>query len=154
MRTSAIAILAACSGTYAGQSSVDAPVVAIDAPAQPPGAPAIPHPTGTCPAIANGDVTFAPAGIPPRKVGLGQAQLATGAKDAASLGNGGVGVGGAVAIGVGLGQMGFRKVGLAEQILEGRFGQDNHALSPDGSIFGFERFSRHKRPSGVRSSRQ
>ena len=32
--------------------------------------PAIPAPTGTCPAIANGDVTFAPAGIPARKVNL------------------------------------------------------------------------------------
>jgi len=30
--------------------------------------PIIPEPTGTCPTIANGDVTFAPAGIPPRKV--------------------------------------------------------------------------------------
>ncbi|HEY0255046.1 MAG TPA: hypothetical protein VGC41_26145 [Kofleriaceae bacterium] len=33
-------------------------------------APKIPTPTGTCPTIANGDVTFAPAGIPPRKVKL------------------------------------------------------------------------------------
>lgn len=30
----------------------------------------IPKPTGTCPAIVAGDVTFAPAGIPPRKVKL------------------------------------------------------------------------------------
>ncbi len=29
---------------------------------------ALPQPTGTCPTLANGDVTFAPAGIPPRKV--------------------------------------------------------------------------------------
>lgn len=30
----------------------------------------IPQPTGTCPSIVNGDVTFAPAGIAPRKVRL------------------------------------------------------------------------------------
>lgn len=33
-------------------------------------APKIPAPTGMCPEIKNGDVTFAPAGIPPRKVNL------------------------------------------------------------------------------------
>lgn len=32
--------------------------------------PTIPAPTGVCPAIVSGDVTFAPAGIPPRKVKL------------------------------------------------------------------------------------
>jgi predicted esterase len=32
--------------------------------------PVIPTPTGTCPTLAPGDVTFAPAGIPPRKVKL------------------------------------------------------------------------------------
>lgn len=32
--------------------------------------PAIPSPTGTCPAIVAGDVTFAPAGMPPRQVTL------------------------------------------------------------------------------------
>src|SRR5688572_9435626 len=32
--------------------------------------PTIPQPTGTCPTIGNGDVMFAPAGIPPRKVKL------------------------------------------------------------------------------------
>lgn len=32
--------------------------------------PTIPKPTGTCPAITNGDVTFAPAGMPARKVAL------------------------------------------------------------------------------------
>src|SRR4051812_12665049 len=41
-----------------------------DAP-EPPGATAqLPAPTGVCPALANGDVTFAPAGMPPRKVKL------------------------------------------------------------------------------------
>lgn len=32
--------------------------------------PRMPAPTGTCPAITRGDVTFAPAGMPPRKVKL------------------------------------------------------------------------------------
>ena len=32
--------------------------------------PTIPTPTGTCPTLANGDVTFAPAGMAPRKVKL------------------------------------------------------------------------------------
>ncbi|HEY1817865.1 MAG TPA: hypothetical protein VGG74_36235 [Kofleriaceae bacterium] len=42
--------------------------------------PVIPQPTGICPTIANGDVTFAPAGIPPRKVNL--------AYDASKVGHG------------------------------------------------------------------
>lgn len=42
--------------------------------------PVIPAPTGVCPTIAPGDVTFAPAGIPPRKVKL--------AFDAAKVGTG------------------------------------------------------------------
>ena len=33
-----------------------------------PVAPRIPEPTGACPTITNGDVTFAPAGMPPRRV--------------------------------------------------------------------------------------
>src|SRR5450432_1293948 len=32
--------------------------------------PVIPVPTGVCPTITAGDVTFAPAGVPPRKVKL------------------------------------------------------------------------------------
>ena len=32
--------------------------------------PTIPSPTGTCPTLVSGDVTFAPSGIPPRKVSL------------------------------------------------------------------------------------
>ena len=36
--------------------------------APPAAAPILPAPTGTCPTIANGDVTFSPAGIAPRKV--------------------------------------------------------------------------------------
>lgn len=43
---------------------------AADAPAQSGATPVIPQPTGTCPAIVDGDVMFAPAGIPPRKVKL------------------------------------------------------------------------------------
>ena len=39
-----------------------------DATVSPGTGPKIPKPTGTCPAIAAGDVTFAPAGAPPRKV--------------------------------------------------------------------------------------
>jgi hypothetical protein len=42
--------------------------------------PVIPQPTGVCPTIANGDVTFAPAGIPPRMVNL--------AFDASKVGSG------------------------------------------------------------------
>jgi hypothetical protein len=42
--------------------------------------PVIPTPTGVCPTIAVGDVTFAPAGVPPRKVKL--------AFDAAKVGTG------------------------------------------------------------------
>lgn len=42
--------------------------------------PVIPAPTGVCPTITAGDVTFAPAGIPPRKVKL--------AFDAAKVGTG------------------------------------------------------------------
>ena len=44
---------------------------AADPMMMPPGAaPALPAPTGTCPALAPSDVTFAPAGIAPRKVKL------------------------------------------------------------------------------------
>ena len=42
--------------------------------------PVIPSPTGTCPTLANGDVTFRPAGMPPRKV-----KLALGASGAGPL---------------------------------------------------------------------
>lgn len=40
----------------------DAPPVGV--------APALPSPSGTCPELVNGDVTFAPAGMPPRRVKL------------------------------------------------------------------------------------
>jgi predicted esterase len=77
MRTLALIAIAACSsspssvtpdgsagsGSGSGSASPDAAVVDSTTPV-------IPAPTGTCPAIVPGDVTFAPAGIPPRKVKL------------------------------------------------------------------------------------
>jgi len=49
----------------------DAPAgTAVDAAMQSSTTVTLPEPTGTCPTIASGDVTFAPAGIPPRKVKL------------------------------------------------------------------------------------
>lgn len=63
----ALALVAACGGS----SGSDGPDAAITTDATPSGAaPALPPATGTCPAITPGDVTFAPAGIPPRKVKL------------------------------------------------------------------------------------
>jgi len=51
------------SGSGSGSATPDAGVVNSTTPV-------IPPPTGTCPTIAPGDVTFAPAGIPARKVKL------------------------------------------------------------------------------------
>jgi predicted esterase len=65
-------LLAAChgsSGNAPGDDDDDGSA-APDAPPASSGAPILPTPTGTCPTIAPGDVTFAPAGIPPRKVKL------------------------------------------------------------------------------------
>lgn len=61
MRTLALVILAAACGGSSSSSTTgaDAALAAT---------PAIPTPTGTCPTITNGDVMFAPAGIPPRMV--------------------------------------------------------------------------------------
>jgi predicted esterase len=71
MRTAlALALVAACGGSSPG--SGDSPDAA-GTPDAPPGLvsePVLPAPTGTCPTIASGDVTFAPAGMPPRKVKL------------------------------------------------------------------------------------
>ncbi len=54
--------VAACGGDDGGvDPGVDAPE-AVHA--------FVPVPTGTCPTIMNGDVTFAPAGVPPRQVRL------------------------------------------------------------------------------------
>jgi hypothetical protein len=66
MRLVLLAGLAACTGR--DPAVPDAPVVMVDAPVT--AKPALPTPTGMCPPIASGDVTFAPAGMPPRKVKL------------------------------------------------------------------------------------
>ncbi len=65
-----VVALAACGGTSADSLSPDAAAsTTTDASGNAP-RPTLPQPTGTCPAIASGDVTFAPAGMPPRKVRL------------------------------------------------------------------------------------
>jgi len=72
VRTLALVVLAAACGSSSGSSTgADAALAAT---------PVIPVPTGACPALVNGDVMFAPAGIPPRMVKL---QL-----DPAKIGNG------------------------------------------------------------------
>ena len=64
MRISALLVLvAACGGSSSGSAT------GADA-AAPVATPIIPTPTGTCPALANGDVMFSPAGMPPRMVKL------------------------------------------------------------------------------------
>lgn len=69
MRTPVVfALLAACGGTT-GSDTPDAASSSVDAP-QSGAAPTLPAATGTCPTLAPGDVTFAPAGIPARKVKL------------------------------------------------------------------------------------
>ena len=77
MRTLAIVLVsaAACSSPSGEPGAPDAggPGPGDVAPPDGPGgsaAPRLPAPTGTCPTIVPGDVTFAPAGIPPRKVKL------------------------------------------------------------------------------------
>ena len=67
MRIALVVIMAACSGgAHHGASSPDASYDATVSGLQP----KLPSPTGACPALATGDVTFAPAGMPPRKVKL------------------------------------------------------------------------------------
>ncbi len=72
-----IALLAACGSTAKSNAGddVDAGGSGSNGPADGGSTgggttPKIPSPTGTCPTIANGDVTFAPAGMAPRKVKL------------------------------------------------------------------------------------
>ncbi|MBA2544771.1 MAG: hypothetical protein H0V17_34320, partial [Deltaproteobacteria bacterium] len=78
MRISLLALLVACSSPTADPAdSPDAPIGPID----PSVAPILPSPTGTCPAIVNGDVTFAPAGMPPRLVKLAFDEAHTGGGD-------------------------------------------------------------------------
>jgi hypothetical protein len=75
--SAAVVAISACSSPKPSGTSVDAPAAAGsndaavgDATVIDSVTPVIPQPTGVCPTIANGDVTFAPAGIPPRKVNL------------------------------------------------------------------------------------
>jgi hypothetical protein len=70
MRTPTFLLLLAACGSSPGSESPDGGSADSDAPVVTGAEPTIPQPTGTCPAIVNGDVTFAPAGIPPRKVKL------------------------------------------------------------------------------------
>src|SRR5690349_21022775 len=64
--------LVACGGTSAGRPDGAGPDTPSSMPDTPNAStvPVLPSPTGPCPAIVNGDVTFAPAGIPPRTVKL------------------------------------------------------------------------------------
>ena len=64
----------ACSG--AATSTVDGPVAIVDGPVAT-AMPILPTSTGTCPTLVNGDVTFAPAGMTPRKVKLALNPAAT-----------------------------------------------------------------------------
>lgn len=77
MRTLPLALLVvtACGSASSSDSPSDDSTSAADAgtsPDAPPNdaRPSIPTPTGVCPTLTKGDVTFAPAGIPPRKVKL------------------------------------------------------------------------------------
>ena len=68
MRSLGLVVLVAC-GSSSNTVQPDAPSMTVDGPAS--GVtPRLPAATGTCPAIVAGDVTFAPAGMPPRKVKL------------------------------------------------------------------------------------
>ena len=79
-----LALVVACSSPASdaaidasdGDARTAADAGAVDAP-RPAGEPAIPTPTGPCPTIAAGDVTFAPAGIAPRRVRLTLANAPT-----------------------------------------------------------------------------
>lgn len=73
MLTRWLLLLAACGGTTA----IDPDPPSVDAPVTPIANPVIPTPTGTCPSITNGDVMFAPAGMPPRMVNLALDESAT-----------------------------------------------------------------------------
>lgn len=71
MRPALLFIAACSSSSPTSEPSPDAaPPAGIDGNQTSALAPAIPAPTGTCPTLTSGDVTFAPAGIAPRKVKL------------------------------------------------------------------------------------
>lgn len=69
MRILALLVLAAACGSSSSTPGADAGPAAT---------PVIPAPTGTCPTITNGDVMFAPAGIPPRMVNIAMNPAKTG----------------------------------------------------------------------------
>jgi hypothetical protein len=71
VRTLALLVVfaAACSSKSSSSSGADA---------APAAAAVIPTPTGTCPTITNGDVMFAPAGMPPRMVKIAMNPAKTG----------------------------------------------------------------------------
>lgn len=78
MRTPTFALLLVVSACSTPEEPAGTPDAATGGDAPAGGAvAAIPQPTGTCPALVDGDVTFAPAGIAPRKVKLA---LAAGAQ--------------------------------------------------------------------------
>jgi len=68
MRILLLALLASCGGSTSSDGP-DAATTTADA-AITGAAPVMPAATGTCPTLAPGDVTFAPAGVPARKVKL------------------------------------------------------------------------------------
>jgi predicted esterase len=69
VRILALLVLAAACGSSSSTPGADAGPAAT---------PVIPAPTGTCPTITNGDVMFAPAGIPPRMVNIAMNPAKTG----------------------------------------------------------------------------
>ena len=69
MRSLMLGLLVACGGSSTDPMT-GSDAASTDAPPASTTSPALPAATGTCPTIAPGDVTFAPAGMPPRKVKL------------------------------------------------------------------------------------
>ena len=71
-----LGLLAAC-GSPSSSMEMEEEEMRPDATIDTGARPTLPAPTGTCPQLVNGDVTFAPAGIPPRKVKLALGANAT-----------------------------------------------------------------------------
>lgn len=65
-----LVVLAACSSNSPGTAGDDGPTPDAAVVNPDPTKAAIPKPTGVCPDLVDGDVTFAPAGMPPRQVKL------------------------------------------------------------------------------------